>query len=517
MITLTINNKKVQVEEGTSVLDAATKAGIKIPAMCMADGLEHFNSCMICLVKTETDGKLLPSCSLSAEEGMNIITEDDEIHESRKTALELLLSEHVGDCEAPCTIACTANMNIPKMNRLLEAGLFDEALQTVRKDIALPEVLGWICPAPCENVCKRKDIDEAVSICMLKRYAGKHGKEIPVKTPLAGKKKVALIGGGPGGLSAAFYLRKAGIESVIYDAGEKAGGNLRYAIDDEKLPKDVLDREIQFIEDSGVQFVLNTKTDKTGFQKLRDDYDAVIVATGDMPEELKNWGLEYGKNGLLFGKNSFETNLPGVFAAGNVTRSFRMAVRALGQGKEAAYSALEYLEKGKTKGINRRFNSKVGRLIADDFAEYLKESEDMPRHKPKGGRNEGFSIRETVNEAARCLRCDCREAENCKLRDYSDAYNAKQRRFKANEARPPVRKFMQHESIIYEPEKCIKCGICARLTEKHREKFGFTFIGRGFDVEVAVPFGKEMSEALQKTALLVAENCPTGALAKKDN
>ncbi|HPB05361.1 MAG TPA: ferredoxin, partial [Prolixibacteraceae bacterium] len=107
----------------------------------------------------------------------------------------------------------------------------------------------------------------------------------------------------------------------------------------------------------------------------------------------------------------------------------------------------------------------------------------------------------------------CRKSTNCKLRDYSDRYKAFQKRF-SYEERKPVRK-QCHESIVYEREKCIKCGICVRITAKHQEKYGFTFIGRGFDVEIGVPFSESINEGLRNIALKVADACPTGALARK--
>jgi NADH dehydrogenase/NADH:ubiquinone oxidoreductase subunit G len=111
MIKLKINNKQVEVENGTSVLKAAETAGEKIPALCYNEELGHFTSCMLCIVKDNLNGKLLPSCSVTATEGMSILTYDEEIREARQTS-RIVLSEHVGDCEAPCQITCPAHMNI---------------------------------------------------------------------------------------------------------------------------------------------------------------------------------------------------------------------------------------------------------------------------------------------------------------------------------------------------------------------------------------------------------------------
>jgi len=177
-VNIKINNKRYTVPVGSTVHQAATQAGVDIPVMCENEEVEHFSSCMVCLVKDAHNGKLFPSCSMFVQEGMDVITDDEEILEARKISLELLLSEHVGDCEAPCVTSCPAHMDIPLMNRLLADGKFAEALKVVKNDIALPAVLGRICPAPCEAACRRKGIDGAVSICLLKRFSGNYLQQI---------------------------------------------------------------------------------------------------------------------------------------------------------------------------------------------------------------------------------------------------------------------------------------------------------------------------------------------------
>jgi ferredoxin len=170
MLKLKIDNKEITVKEGTTVLHAAESAGIEIPSMCFMEGYSNHPSCMVCLVKDNNSGQLYPSCATRVVEGMEIISNDEEVHEARREALELLLSDHVGDCEAPCRYGCPAFMNIPLMNRLIGNGRFEEAIKVVKDHIALPLVLGYICPAPCEKVCRRKPIDDTVSICQLKKY-----------------------------------------------------------------------------------------------------------------------------------------------------------------------------------------------------------------------------------------------------------------------------------------------------------------------------------------------------------
>ncbi len=512
MIRLKINQLEIDVEPGTSILKAAQKLGIEIPTLCHNDEVEHHTSCMICLVKNIRNGKLLPSCSIAAEEGMEICTTDDEIREARQTGLELLLSDHVGDCEAPCTIACPAHMDIPTMNRLLAAGKFDQAVKVVKQNIGLPSVLGYICPAPCEGACRRKPIDGAVSICLLKRFSGNEGKYTETPAPLS-QHKVAVLGSGPAGLSAAYYLQMRGIQAVVYDKAPLAGGQMRTEISDNVLPKEVLDREISAIEALGVQFKMNTAISKSGFEQLRQEYEAVIVATGTLNEEQKSWGINAQGKGFEADDNTYQTNLPGVFAVGNALRPSKLAIRSLAQGKEAAAAVWQMLNNKKIIGQPLKFNSKFGKLVIPEYAQYLKESVKGDRIEPANGILAGLTPAEVISEAARCMHCDCRKIDNCKLREYSNQYSAIQKRFYYDEHKP-VRKVF-HDTIVYEPEKCIKCGICVRLTEKHGEPFGFTYIGRGFDVEIGVSFNESLNDGLKKVAEKVADACPTGALAKR--
>ncbi len=530
MIQLTIDQKNIEVEEGTLVIKAAKQAGIHIPAMCYDERTAHFTSCMLCMVKDANTQRLFPSCSVKAVQDMNIITGDEELIEFRKIALELLLSEHVGDCEAPCTITCPAHMNIPLMNRHLAKGEFEQALRVVRKDIALPSVLGRVCPAPCEGACRRKSIDGAVSICLLKRFAGdytllnisdershstKNSDSFAEQQLPATGKKIAIIGSGPSGLAAAYYLQLHGHQSTVYEKNTIAGGNLRINYTEDQLPKDILDKEIGHIEQTGVSFVFNTTIQQEDFNTLLHAFDAVLIACGRDFKACTSWNIETSETGVKIDKSNYRTNIEKVFAVGNAVRSNKLTIQSLGQGKEVAFSIDQFLTGEPVIGMPERFNSRFGKLVQEEYAEYLKESTDYPRVNPEGKATKGFTIEEVKEEAARCLHCDCRKLDNCKLRNYSNHFKANQKQF-TPETRKNVKKHIQHDLVVFEPSKCIKCGICIRLTEREKEKFGFTFIGRGFDVEIGVPFVVDLKEALTKTAMMVAEACPTGALSMKE-
>lgn len=520
MIKLKINNIETQVENGTSVLKAAEQAGFKIPSMCFKEGYSNHPSCMVCMVKDNKNGKLFPSCAIAATEGMDIITDDEEVTQSRKEALELLLSDHVGDCEAPCQPSCPANMNIPVMNRMIAEGKFAEALKVVKEDIALPLILGYICPAPCEKACRRGQIDSPVSICILKKYVAAEDLKnetfyLPEKQKKSNK-KVAIIGSGPGGLSAAFYLLKLGHDCIIFDKNEKAGGTLRYEILENLLPNEAIDKEVEVLIKYGAKFQFNTNITKEIFEnEIRKNFDAIILATGNYEGSvIENFGFESGKSGININKDTYETIIPGIFACGNIIRSRRMAINSVAQGKIAAESAHAFLNGQTPEAKHRMFNSKFAKLLEEEFEEYLKESIPENRVELENGKMGYFSMEEAMLEAKRCLHCDCRKIDKCKLRIFSDEYSADRKKFDFGE-RKIIKKYDQHESVIYESEKCIRCNLCVDITMKNSELTGLSSIGRGFTVEINIPFNQLLSAALTKTAIDCVESCPTGALAFK--
>lgn len=517
MIKLKIDNREVEAGEDQVLMEVIRETGVEVPSMCYLEDNGHLTSCMICVVKDRNSGKLIPSCSLKVEEGMDIISGDEEVKEARRTALELLLSEHVGDCEAPCQITCPAHMDIPLMNRLLAAGRFGEALQVVKRDIALPAVLGRICPAPCEGACRRKSIDEPVSICLLKRFAGDHDLEAeeawkPEQAPSSGK-RVAVIGAGPAGLAAAYYLALRGHGCQVFDRNHEPGGSLCKEVPAGELPAEVLQQEIDLIKKTGVTFILNREVDAAYFRAICENYDAVVIATGKGASGTGEWGLPMHARGVEADGKTYRVTESNIFVAGSALKPSKLAIRTLGQGKEAAFSVDQFLREEPVTGERFMFNSRFGKLITSEYGEYLKESVEGPRLEP-GGKITGFTAVQVMEEARRCLHCDCRKPDSCKLRIYSDQYGADQKRFRSEERQQCV-KMDQHDLVIYEPSKCIKCGICVTITEKQKEEFGLTFIGRGFELVVGIPFNEALKNGLKVTAREVAEKCPTGAISLK--
>ena len=128
MVKLKINNTEYEVPEGYTILDVARGAGIKIPTLCHSVGLPHYSSCMVCMVKDNKTNNFLPSCSALVKDGMDIDSSSEEVISLRRKSVELLLSEHRAECEAPCKVVCPGGYNIPLMNRLLSSNNFEEAV-----------------------------------------------------------------------------------------------------------------------------------------------------------------------------------------------------------------------------------------------------------------------------------------------------------------------------------------------------------------------------------------------------
>ncbi|MBQ2442080.1 MAG: FAD-dependent oxidoreductase [Ruminococcus sp.] len=284
MVNLTINGKAVQAPEGSTILEAARLADIYIPTLCYDEAVEVYGACGLCVVEAQGIPKLLRSCSAKVSEGMVVNTESERVVQSRKIAMELLMSAHDGDCVAPCQLNCPAKTDCQGYVGLIANGEYDAAIKLIKNKIPLPASIGRVCPHPCEKACRRKNVEEPINIAQLKAFAAdmdlKSDSYVPECKPASGK-TVAVIGGGPAGLTAAYYLTIMGHSVTVYDMMDKMGGMLRYGIPQYRLPKEVLDKEIAIIEKAGVKLVNNVKLGRDFTVKsLKEQNDAVIVAVG---------------------------------------------------------------------------------------------------------------------------------------------------------------------------------------------------------------------------------------------
>ena len=285
-LNITINGIKCEGKPNQSVLEACRENGVFIPTLCHDPRLNPFGSCMICRVEIEGERGVPLSCGIQVRDGMVITTESEAIRKARKTCLDLLLSQHYGDCTAPCVIECPAHVDVQGYVTLIAKGQYDEALKLIKETNPLPVVCGRICTRPCEAKCRRNIFEGKIGIAYLKRFVAdidikKSKPYLPEKKPATGK-KAAIIGAGPAGLSAAWYLAQEGHSVMIYERQENPGGMLRYGIPSYRLPREDLDAEVDIIKSLGVEIFYNTEFGKdiTVESLKAAGFGAILLAVG---------------------------------------------------------------------------------------------------------------------------------------------------------------------------------------------------------------------------------------------
>ena len=280
---LIIDGRAIEARGGETILAAARRAGIDIPTLCHDGKLEPYASCWVCVVKVKGERRFRPACSTPVAEGMEVTTLDDEIRAARRLCLELLLSDHCGECVPPCRLACPSGCDARGYLGLITERRYGEALDLIRETVPMPATIGRICPHPCEESCRRGIVDEPASICALKRFVAEKAERAapPTKKPATGK-RVAIVGSGPTGLSAAWFLAREGHAVTIFEAREKPGGMLRYGIPEYRLPKAVLDAEIDAVRLLDVEIRCGEAVGKgrTVPSLLAGGFDAVLIAAG---------------------------------------------------------------------------------------------------------------------------------------------------------------------------------------------------------------------------------------------
>ncbi|MDH5450578.1 MAG: FAD-dependent oxidoreductase [Candidatus Bathyarchaeota archaeon] len=198
----------------------------------------------------------------------------------------------------PCKFSCPAEIDVPRYTYLIAQGRYAEAVAVIREKMPLPSVLGHACARPCESECRRGEIDDPVSICALKRFVADHGTKIwkqRVKIAPRTGKHIAIIGSGPAGLTAAYYLAKLGHSVTMFEGMPELGGMMRYGAQEYRLPEEVLERDLEDILNLGVEVKTNTLVGKDFTLKGLEDkgYDAILIATGlPLSRKLRIEGVE---------------------------------------------------------------------------------------------------------------------------------------------------------------------------------------------------------------------------------
>ena len=306
-VTLTIDGRAVTVEQGTTVLDAAREPRHLDPDAVPRRGPRA--GLRLLPVLRPGRGRADPLAVVRAAGGRGHGGHHRQRGHPRRAAhaLELLLSDHAGECIAPCAARCPAGLDVPGFVYEIAAGQNDRAMETIYDRLSLPGTLGRVCPRLCEQGCRRCDYDhEGLAIGALHRHATDRNQASKTPTvPAAGRptgKKVAIVGAGPAGLTAAFYLQQRGHACTLFDAHPRPGGMLRYGIPDYRLPRAALDAEIELVQRLGATFRMRTRWGRDfTLDDLRRDHDAVFLGIGaQLSSRLRCEGEDLAVSGLDF-------------------------------------------------------------------------------------------------------------------------------------------------------------------------------------------------------------------------
>jgi len=304
-VRIKINGQQIEAHPGQTILEVVREKKLDdIPTLCHSEELEPYGSCFLCVVEVKGRPILVPACATRIARDMEIETRNDRIIASRKTALELLLSNHYADCVSPCMLGCPAGVDAQGYIALSAMGLYREAVDLIRETNPLPAICGRVCVRKCEVVCRREDIDRSVGINAIKRYvtdAPGIYEGTPATDPPTGK-TVGIIGAGPAGLTAAWFLALKGHKPVLYEAKERAGGMLRYGIPVYRLPDEVMDREVEFICRAGAEIHYQTRIGQdVPLEDLRKRHDALFLATGAWNGKPMRVDGEFDTEGVVTG------------------------------------------------------------------------------------------------------------------------------------------------------------------------------------------------------------------------
>ena len=321
-IRIEVDGRVVEGFEGQTILEVCRANGIEIPTLCYEPKLPGFGACRMCVVEVEGEEHPPISCSRACEPEMKVQTQTEDLRRLRRTNLELIFSDHNAYCLPPCQNKCPSAIDIPGFLKANAEADWRESARIFKRTIPFPSVLGRVCPAPCEEHCRRDEVDEAIAIRDSHRYAGDQvlkamldegiDPPVPFERQAPSGRRAAVIGSGPAGMAAAFYLLLAGHDVTVFERDPAPGGMLRYGIPQYRLPKvEVLEAEYESVTRLGAKIVCNAALgrDFTLDDLTFQGFDSVVVAIGcydtnklgipgdDAPECID--GLEYLRTATL--------------------------------------------------------------------------------------------------------------------------------------------------------------------------------------------------------------------------
>ncbi len=292
-IRIEVDGRVVEGIEGQTILEVCRDNGIEIPTLCYEPKLPGFGACRMCVVEVEGEAYPPISCSRTCDDGMKVQTQTEDLRRLRRTNLELIFSDHNAYCLPPCQNKCPSHIDIPGFLKANAESEWRESTRIFKRTIPFPSVLGRVCPAPCEEHCRRDEVDEAIAIRDSHRYAGDQvlkamldegvDPPLPFERQAPSGRRAAVIGSGPAGMAAAYYLLLSGHDVTVFERDPAPGGMLRYGIPQYRLPKvEVLEAEYESVTRLGGKMVCNAGLgrDFTLDDLTFQGFDSVIVAIG---------------------------------------------------------------------------------------------------------------------------------------------------------------------------------------------------------------------------------------------
>jgi glutamate synthase (NADPH/NADH) small chain len=350
--------------------------------------------------------------------------------------------EHAPGCVATCPV----HVDVRKMNEQIMNGDFNSALKTFQKNVPFPRIISHICDHPCQDFCKRKEVEEDISISNLEKACVHYGEFSKKKMMFRKKgKKAAVIGAGLSGLTAALHLIEKGYDVVIYEINNSIGGSIR-EFDEKILPSELIEEDFKNLKETDIEIKLNIEVGKDlPFNKIYEEFDVVYVGVGK--NKIKDLKIE------KINPDTFETDIEKVFAGGSLRIGKKSPILSISDGKRAGISMERYLGKVSLTASRKDYGPYTTQLYVN-----IEGINKVP--KVVTSSDKGYSREEAIAEAKRCIQCECLECvKACKYLEHYESYPRKYVREIANNVNLAIG-IRKSKKMIND---CTLCGLCGEI------------------------------------------------------
>ncbi len=373
--------------------------------------------------------------------------EQEELHRLEERCIQ--------ESAPTCTAACPIHVDARAMAAHMAKGDFTAAAKILKKTVPFPGIISRVCDRPCERACRRGEAGGAISIRGLERACLQFASEFKESFPALPKKdkRIAIVGGGLSGLTAAFDLARKGYAAMVFEQGSQLGGSL-WGFSEQELPRKVLTEDLAVLERVGVKVQLGVEVGKDiSMDQLRTDFDAVILAAGASGRPIP--GFAEGEK-LQVDPDIFTTQVEGVFAAGSVCHpeAKHSPIQSISDGRRAAITVDRYLARVSLKASRSDQGSYTTRLYTN-----LEDIEPLPPV-PLERVEAGYSSEEAEREAGRCIQCQCLEC--VKVCEYLNSFGSYPRKY-VRQIYNNLAIVMGHRHANKLINSCSLCGLCREV------------------------------------------------------